>query len=197
MIVTIPARSRRALAIFGHRTGAVQVSENGESRTMRGDVSCSAEGGCDGHGQSRQASGVYVYKWVGSPVGRLKLVATDEGLTGDPVGERASGPGAVERAVEDAVTSGARRGRAPAAVSTFPAGGRTFTLEARFRGHRLSAAGVDRAADDSVRRNAVLRADCEPDRQAERDARRRRGQRPESHCQSWRPAIASSARPAS
>ena len=30
----------------------------------------------------------HVYKMVDSPVGRLTLVATDDGLAGDPVGER-------------------------------------------------------------------------------------------------------------
>ena len=38
----------------------------------------------------------HVYKMVDSPVGRLTLVATDEGLAGDPVGERPPGPRAAE-----------------------------------------------------------------------------------------------------
>src|SRR6188768_4092291 len=80
MIRQRTARSRASPAIFGHRTRAVTVSENGESKAHEGRILISKERAMTTKHRSNERR--LVYKWVDSPVGRLKLVATDKGVTG-------------------------------------------------------------------------------------------------------------------
>ena len=114
--------------------------------------------------RSRNTQKRHVYKMVDSPVGRLTLVATDEGLAGDSVGERPPASRAVEHRGRGRQTSGARRDRAPAR-GVFCRTAEGVHVEAGSCRNGLSTQGVERAADDPVRRDAILRTDREADRE--------------------------------
>ena len=134
-----------------------------------------------------------VCKWMDSPIGRLKLVATDQGSQESCGRER---PGRVKFSapVEDA--SHGVLVEAERQLSDWPRGRRqTFSLRLDFAGTEFPAPGVGRPADDSVWRNAVLRADCPPDRKpaATRASARQTAGIPSPLS---RPVTVSSARPA-
>ena len=113
------------------------------------------------------------------PVGTLTLVATDEGLAA--ILWENDRPRRVRLNIE------AERTDHPVLVETerqleeyFAGAQAAVRVEAGRVRHAVSAPGVERAADDSVRRNAILRADREADRRARRRARGRRGERQKS-----------------
>ena len=121
----------------------------------------------------------YVYKMVDSPVGRLTLVATDEGLAGILWENDRPRRVRLNIEAEDDGTSRARRDRAPARrILCRTAEG--VRGEAGSGRNGLSAQGVERTADDPVRRDAILRTDREADRKPRCRARGRRGQRQKS-----------------
>ena len=122
----------------------------------------------------------YVYKWMDSPLGRLKLVATDDGLAAIlwerdrprrvQAGDRRRRRQACGHHGDRASTRGVFRGPPD---QIHDAAGPT--------GHRLSAQGLERTLDHPVRRDALLRPDRQANRKRERRARGWGGKRQESH----------------
>ena len=122
-----------------------------------------------------------VYKWVDSPVGRLKLVATDDGLAGilweseRPGRVRLSAP--VEEPSHTVLVEAERQLR-----EYFHGRRRTFRLTLDFAGtafQRQVWTALLTIPFGETRSYAQIARQIG---KAERDARRRRGERPESHC---------------
>ncbi len=121
----------------------------------------------------------HVYKMVDSPVGRLTLVASDQGLAAILWENDRPRRVRLNLQAEDAAH--------PVLVETerqlgeyFAGQRKAFALTLDVDRHAVSEEGVERAADDSVRRDAVLRRDRATGRQPRCGARGRRGERPES-----------------
>ena len=133
----------------------------------------------DGQDRIARTRKRHVYKMVESPVGRLTLVATDEGLAAILWENDRPRRVRLNIEAEDSRPSCARRDRAPAR-GVFCGAQAAVRVEAGPVRDGLSAPGLERAADDPVRRNAILRADREADREPWRRSRGRRGERQES-----------------
>ena len=135
----------------------------------------------------------YVYKFVSSPVGRLTLVATDDGLAAILWEHDRPGRVRLLLAAEEPTAPGAGRGRA-AAWRVFRRPAPRVHRAAGRRRHAVPAQGVGGAADDPVRRDAH-RTRRSPGRSAARTrCGRSAPQMAGTPCRSSHPAIASSAR---
>ena len=133
----------------------------------------------------------HVYKIVDSPVGRLTLVATDEGLAA--ILWENDRPRRVRLNIE------AEDDRHPVLVETerqleeyFAGQRKDVRVEAGSCGNGLSAQGVERAADDPVRRDAILRTDREANRQSRAPCAPSARQTAGIPSRSWRRATGSS-----
>ena len=136
-----------------------------------------------------------VYKWVDSPIGKLKLVATDEGLAGILWEKERPGRVRLNDPVED--PSHAVLVEAERQLGEYFRGQRKgFSLTLDFAGTEFQRQVWTALLTIPFGETRILRADCATAREADRHARRRRRQRPESRLRSSRPAIASSARAA-
>ena len=121
----------------------------------------------------------HVYTRVQSPVGRLTLVATDDGLAAILWENDHPSRVRLNIAAED--------NRHPVLVETerqleeyFDGRRKQFALRTGSRRDGLSASGVERVADHTVWRDAILRTNREADRPSARRARSRCGEWPKS-----------------
>ena len=121
----------------------------------------------------------HVCKRVQSPVGRLTLVATEDGLAAILWENDHPSRVRLNIAAED--------NRHPVLLETerqlqeyFDGRRKQFALVTRSRRDGLSASGVERVADHTVWRDAILRTNREADRASASGARRRCGEWPKS-----------------
>ena len=137
----------------------------------------------------------HVCKTVDSPVGRLTLVATDEGLAG--ILWENDRPGRVRLNIEAEDASHPVLVETERQLKEYFAGQRKdVRVEAGCSGNGLSTQGVERVADDPVRRDPILWGDREADRKSRRRARRGSGKRQKSRFDRGARAIGSSDPPA-
>ena len=129
--------------------------------------------------EQRNMTMTYAYKVIASPVGSLKLVASDKGLAAilwendDPLRVRL-GP-LTENPQHPILLETERQ------LGKYFAGElRQFTVPLDFPGHRIPEKGLGGAADNSVRRDEELWRDRASARAADRPLGRGRGERRES-----------------
>ncbi len=122
----------------------------------------------------------YAYKTMKSPVGELKLVASDKGLAA--ILWEKDNPRRVRLIASLRRQKSSRASRSGTPVERLFFGkAKIVFVETRFQGNRISEEGLGGAADDSVRGDPELRANCETDQEPKSGARRGRGYRQKSH----------------
>jgi hypothetical protein len=119
-------------------------------------------------------------KIIPSPVGRLRLVASDEGLAAILWDNDRPLPVHLAELVENPAHPTLIC--AEKELNEYFSHKRTaFFRDARYARDLLSKAGMERLAGHPFRRNTILRPDCKSTRQPKSHARSRRCKRPKSH----------------